>query len=288
LPADNFYSFSHVRHPKGMNLALVRKIFMSLVGHDLTPRLQDESTYETLYTRARQLAADAAKLQHDISGGIRLDDVVIMDDGEASQLRNRLEALKGFCDKICTFNSQAKLRNLPANWTAEGLQTVFDTIPQIEQTRRTLRFVNDFRQRLGYLSQAKQYMVDSQMRQRVDAAMAKIAEVAKVKDDEAQVNTYKAELDALMGEYADWYMAEYNRLHITGLEDNEKRRIQQSNENKICEKVFAADHDKGYFSQAEQYKAWEAKMAQLQMAQSNVTREAVLQTRYTYFPLIFG
>jgi len=283
LPADNFYNFSHVRHPRGMNVALVRKIFMAIVGHDLTPQLQNPETYVTLSTNAKQIAADAVKLQHDIAGGIRLGEVVFMDDGEATLLRNRLETLKGFCDRICTFNSQAKLRNLPAEWTVDWLQSVFDIIPKIEQTRRTLDFVNDFRQRLGYLCQVKQNMVDEQMRQRVDAAMAKIAEVAKVKDDEAQVNAYKAELDALMGEYADWYMAEYKRLHITGLQDNEKRRIQQSNENKICERVFAADHDKGYFSQAEQYKAWEAKMAQLQMEQSNVTREAVLQTPYMVF-----
>lgn len=283
LPQDNYYNFSHIRHPKGMNLALVRKIFMAIVGRDLTSQLHNKETYSELAQKASKIAAGAVKLSHEIANGVCLDDIEIMDQMAGMQLRNRLDALRAFCDKLQTFNSQAKMRNLPANWDAHSLQSVFDTIPTMQKTNDMLKFVEDFRQRLSYISQAQQYMVDEQMKAEADMVKAKLADIVKVMDDTAKVNAYKAELDSFIWKYADWYMSEYKRLHITGLQDTEKRRIMQGNNNKTCEAIFRADHGKGYFSQSAQYSEWLRKMSLLTMESSSVTREAVLRTPYIGF-----
>lgn len=283
LPADNFYNFSHVRRPKGMNIAIVRKIFMAIVGRDLTTQLQNPETYVQLASKAGKIAASSVKLSHDIGNGIYLENVALLDQMEGMQLRNRLDALRGFCDKLQTFNSQAKLANLPANWDADHLQTVFDTIPEVEKTRRTLLFVEDFRQRFNYLNQAKELMTSKQMVLDTEALMSKLADIVAVMKDDQKVNAYKTELDAQIGKYADWYLSEYKRMHITGMQDTEKRRIQQRNSNKICEAVFRADHDKGYFSQGIQYAEWTRKMGQLEMEKSTVTKEAVMHTPYMGF-----
>lgn len=283
LPANNFYEFSHIRRPKGMNVALVRKIFMAVVGKDLTAQLSNPETYVELVSCASKIAAKVVKLSHDVANGIYLEDIAIIDSNDVIKLRHNLDALSGFCDRIQSFNTQAKLGNLPANWTAENLQKVFDTIPEIEKIHHTQAFVDDFKNRLSYLNQAKQYMTDDTMKTRVDAGMAKIAEIVTVMSDDSKVNAYKAELDSLIGEYADWYLAEYKRLHITGLQDSEKRRIQQGIANKACEVIFRADHDKGYFSQGAEYDDWTDKMALLTMESSSVNREAVLRTPYVGF-----
>ncbi len=283
LPVDNFYNFSHVRHPKGMNIAIVRKIFMAIVGRDLTTQLQNPETYVQLASKAGKIAASSVKLSHDIGNGIYLENVAVLDQMEGMQLRNRLDALRGFCDKLQTFNSQAKLANLPANWDADHLQNVFETIPEVEKTRRTLLFVEDFRQRFNYLNQAKELMTSKQMVQETEALMGKLADIVAMMKDDQKVNAYKAELDAQISKYADWYLSEYKRMHITGMQDTEKRRIQQSNSNKICEAIFRADHDKGYFSQGIQYAEWTRKMGQLEMEKSTVTKEAVMHTPYMGF-----
>lgn len=289
LPADNFYSFSHVRRPKGMNLALVKKIFLNIVHRDLTPQLGNPETYVLLATQAQKIAASAVKLSHDIANGISLSDIEVMNGTEAMQLRNRLKALAGFCDKLQTFNSKAKLANLPAEWNDKSLKPVFDTISEIERTRRTLLFVTEFRQRFDYLSQAIDMMTDDKMVHEVKTVMAKISDIVPQMNNEQKVNAYKSELDDLISRYADWYMAEYKRMHITGIQDTEKNRILQSNANKACEALFRADHDKGYFSQSVPYADWTRRMAELEMAKSSVNREAVLQTPYLGFnPKMFA
>lgn len=283
LPQDNFYSFSHVRRPKGMNLALVKKIFLNVVGRDLTPQLNNPETYVQLVTASGKTAATAMTLSHDVAGGIVLGNVEVLSAGDASLLCNRLKALAGFCDKLQTFNTKAKLGNLPADWTAESLQHVFDTIPEIECTRRMLLFTTDFRRRFDYLDQAMQYMTDLGMVAEVQTAMNRISDIVPHMNDEQKVNAYKAELDSLMSRYADWYVVEYKRMHITGIQETEKNQILQSNASKACEALFRADHDKGYFSQGVQYAGWMRKMAELQMASDNVNRETVLHTPYMGF-----
>lgn len=283
LPADSFHSFSHIRKPKNMNLALVRKIFMAIVGKDLTSQLSNPETYTELVSKSSKIAASAVKLSHDIGAGIYLENIPIISQEDGDQLKARLDPLRTFCDRLQTFNTQAKLRNLPADWTSESLQPIFDTIPEIAKIHRTLLFVDDFRERLSYLNQTQQYMVSEEMRDRVATSMAKMTDVIASMSDEGKVQAYKDELDTLRKEYAEWYISEYKRMHITELQDSEKRRLQQSNENRVCEAIISADHDRGYFSQGAEYTEWSRKMMLLNMANINTTLEAVMRTPYVGF-----
>ena len=65
------------------------------------------------------------------------------------------------------------------------------------------------------------------------------------------------------------------------MQDTEKRRIQNSNENRICELVLS--NDKGYFSVAQQYSEWTRNMSALTMASTSVTRDAILRAPYREF-----
>lgn len=281
MPKDVAYSFSHVRKPKGINLSLVRSIFLGITKKDYTSQIQNPEIYPELITEAAKIAGDAARLSHEVRRGIYLENIEILDSMESMNLSNRLDALRGFCDRIQIYNTPAKMRNLP--WTQEQVTPVLAAIAEIDKTKKTLIFVEDFRSRLSYLSQAKQYVTEQKMSDAIDAAVGKVGEIIKVMNDEQKVNAYKSELDSLIGQYADWYLAEYKRLHLTAMEDTEKRKIMNSNEKSICDAVCGADHGKGYFSVAVQYAEWNRKMSELNVASSNVTKEAILRAPYLGF-----
>lgn len=281
LPRESFYSFSHVRRPKGMNVGAVRELFLGIVGKDMTSQLQNVEIYADLVAKGKQIAADAVKTSHEIGVGIYLGDIEVLPSNECMDIRHRLTALSGLCDKLPSYASPAKMRNMP--WTVEYLKTTFKALEMMANAKKTLQFVKDFHSRLSYLTQARQYMTDEGMKQRVDDALAKVKDIIAVMNDEQKVNDYQAELDSLMNEYADWYLLEYGRLHITGLQDTDKRRIMNSNEKKVCDIVCGADHDTGYISVAAHYMEWIHKMGSLTVASASVTKESILRSPYQAF-----
>lgn len=287
MPAESYYSFSHVRRPKNMNTQAVRELFLAIMGKDMTSQLSNPEIYTELVVKAKQLAADAVKMSHDVAGGIFLENIEIMSSLDGISLRSGLQAFSNLCDKVPSYASQAKMRNLP--WTAEDIKKVTAVKKRMAEVNHIMKFVEDFRSRLSYLSQALQYMTDEDMKKRVEDAIAKLKDIIAVMNDEQQVNAYRAELDKLMGEYADWYLSEYNRLHITAFQDTEKRKIMNSPEKKVCDAVCGADHDKGYFSVSAQYVEWTNKIASLTTGSDSVTREAILRSPYQGFnPVLFA
>lgn len=281
MPSESAYAFSHVRRPKNMNTSAVRELFLAIMGKDLTSRINDAAIYPDLVSNAKQLASEAVKMSHDVANGIFLEDVEIMSSMDATGLRAQLTAFSSLCDKVPSYASPAKMRNLP--WTTEQIKQVTAVKKQMVEVKRTMQFVDDFRSRLSYLTQARQYMTDEDMKKSVDDALAKLKDIIAVMDDEQKVNAYRTELDTLMCTYADWYLSEYNRLHITAFQETEKRKIMNSNEKKICEIICGADHDKGYFSVSAAYIEWTRKMASLTPVSDSVTREAILRTPYQGF-----
>lgn len=281
FPQENFYSFSHVRRPKCMNVSAVRELFLGITGKDMTGQLQNQEIYTELVSMGKQIAANAVKTSHDIQNGIFLENIEIMNQTTAMGLRNELSALAGLCDKLPAYASPAKMRNLP--WTVDVIKEKMAAIKKIAEVKKIMTFVSDFKERISYLTQARQYMTDETMKQKIDSAKAKISEIVAAMNDEQKVNAYKAELDQLINGYADWYLAEYNRLHITGLQDAEKRKILNGNDKKVCDIVCGADHDKGYFSVAPKYAEWGRKIASLTVASSSVNKDAVLRVPYQGF-----
>lgn len=285
LAPDAAFNFSYVRRPRNINTKAVRELFICLTGIDQTQQLTNPDIYPGLVSEANKLAANAVKLRNDIANGIYLENIEILSAFEASVICEALKKVTEMCDKVATYASPAKMRNLP--WTQEVIHDTLEARFKIKELRKTLQFVEDFRARLSYLSQAKQYISKDDLRNRIDTAMAKITEIVPQMQNETTVNNYKAELEALSVEYADWYLSEYNRLHITGLQETEKNKILNSNPKKICEAVFQAD-DKGYFAIKSQYNGWCQRMSELTTGATNLTRDAILHTPYMGFnPMMY-
>lgn len=280
LAPDGFYSFSHLRRPKGMNVAAVRELFLGIIGKDMTSQLQNPEVYTQLVSYAKAMAANAVQCAHTISNGLYLENIEIISPTDASSMKVQLVALSGLCDRIQSYASFAKMRNLPADWTADVLRHTFEAKKHIKLVKDTKQFVEDMRERLSYLNQALQYMTDVQMKDVVRKALDKVNDVVKNMNDSQLVYAYKSELDSLIDGYARWYMSEYKRLHITAIQDTDKRQLQNSNQKQICEAVCGADHNKGYFSVAPRFMDWLQKMNQLQPASGDFTLDAIKRTPY--------
>jgi hypothetical protein len=280
LPKEGTYSFSHIRHPKGMNLAAVKELFIGITGKDLTSQLQNPEIYQQLVAQAKALAAKAVIACNTLNNGLSLENIQIISEMEAGNMKAQLTALAGLCDKIVNYASAAKIRNIPAEWTAEVLKKTFASKAFIHTINKGDKLVKEFRPRIDYLRQALQYMTDDAMKVAVTKALEKIDGIEL--DNDSKIEAYKKELDTLKEQYVVWYIGVYKKFHISGLQDTEKRKTMNSNMKKVCDAVCGSDHDKGYISVAHKYGEWTRKMAQLTTG-TEPTLQSMLSSPYAGF-----
>lgn len=261
MPKEGTFSFSHIRHPKGMNLAAVKELFIGITGKDLTSQLQNPEVYQQLVAQAKALAARAVTSCNTLKSGLKLENIQIIGEMEANSMKAQLAALSGLCDKISNYASAAKIRNIPAEWTAEVLKKIFASKSFIDSINKGDKLIKELSPRIDYLNQALQYMTDDAMKAAVTKALAKVDDIEINNDN--KIEAYKKELDTLKEQYATWYIDVYKEFHISGLQDTEKRKTMNSNTKKVCDAVCGSDHDNGYISVAHKYGEWTRKMAQL-------------------------
>lgn len=281
MPADAFYQFTHVSHPKGMNVAAVRELFLGIVGRDLTPQIENPNVYEQLVVEAKKLAAKAVTMASKIQGGIVLEDIVILSDGDAKMLGDRLTVLARMCDQAQQYNTYAKMRNLKKEWTPEQIKRIFQTRAEIDNIESMMQFRDDLQAPVNYLVQARQYLVNDEQRSKFNNVLDRLPQVVDQRDNKQVVDAYKAELKKLAEWYADWYLEQYNKMHITAIEAAEKNRIMQSQPKLTLEIICGADHAHDYVMVCDQFSVWCNRMAELNPTSTYVTREAILRTPYT-------
>lgn len=278
LPFESFYSFSHVRRPKGITLSAVRELFWGVTGKDMTSQLQNPDIYLDLVSQAKAIAANSVKCSHDLGNGIYLGDVEIIGGSEATTIKSQLTALAGLCDRIPSYASYPKMRNLPQDWTADVLHNQFKAKEQITSVKQAIKFKDEFLSRITYLNEAMKFMLDDKMKASAETSLAKISQVVADMNNETAITAYKTELDTIIRDYAKWYFSEYQRMHITEIEDTEKRRIMNDNNKKVCDAVCGADYGKGFFSVATQYTEWQKKMNSLAVVPSYITPDYIMKT----------
>lgn len=279
---DYAYSFSHVKRPRGMNVPAVKTLFLGITGKDMSSQLQNPEAYAQLVTAAKALASKVITIDNKIKNGLKIDGQEVLSSYDAATMSAKFVVLAGLCDKIQAYNTPARMRNLP--WSAEQLQTVFAAIPMITDAENALSFQKEFRDKISYLNQAKQYIVDEEFKKEIDDAIGKVATKAQSIGNDSIINAYKAELDALAERYADWYISEYDRLHINEFELNKKSMILRSDQNSVCNAAYGED----FITVKSQYIEWERKMSMLTIKQSYVNKQTVLNIPYQNFnPLNF-
>ena len=56
---------------------------------DYTSRINDPSIYPELVSKAKQIAAEAVKMSHDVANGIYLENIEILSPSEGNEIRNQ-------------------------------------------------------------------------------------------------------------------------------------------------------------------------------------------------------
>lgn len=272
----DYITFRCIRSPKGYNFAALKVLFMELVGRDLSQQLDNPSTIPTLMDKARGIAERAAKMEPKLFGGITMMGIEIMSDSDCMQLRNRMSGLKGLCDHLQTYNSKARIKNLPDIWTAESLKNTLDTIKDLERMEKLFLRIGEFKESVNYLDQAIPY-ADDELAQLMRQLKDSLPNVLMSSDERKSIE-FANEFKNLRDRYAKHYFEAYRSSHINEAQLTQKMRIMSSAEYSICQIVCDAP-----FVLSTRFDEWERNMKRLEQANPQVNIEAIKRVPFHGF-----
>lgn len=241
LPKESMVSFGSVRRPKGIDLPAVRALMMGILGQDLTNELDNPETYSRLLSGAQNLAERAVKASHNIGDGIKFDTVEVISPTEGISIRTKLDRIRGIADFTRNYNTKAKLRHISDRFSAEQLRDIFSNLCEIERVERIKKLCYNFRTKINYLNQARQYVSDPVFDAEIKEAIATSGEIIASLDD-MRIADYERRLEDLKKRYANWYLSEYNRCHITQIQNNEKLRLLNDERLSVLRQAMASNH----------------------------------------------
>lgn len=272
---EDFYSFTHVKPPKGLNEAALKAMFIGLLGKDLSKHLKSESTYLELTMKANDWAKRTVSVLNKIQGGLIFKGIELISENEASEYRRSFTAFSGFCDKLANYTSEARMKNF--QFSVDDINRVLEAKPLIEKVENQLVEINHFNEDISYLQQCKQYITDADFKEEITTEINQLATVLSSNNSKT-IEEYKARLSQLKNRYADWYLKLYLKYRISEADNTQKQALLDSEEKAICDILKEAD-----FLSSGQYHQWLSKLAKLQPADSNVNKELILTAPYQDF-----
>ena len=280
----DFYTFSHIAPPKGINIPLVRELSLGFFGKDRSAEIDLPNTtfFADIMVAAQELATKAVTVNNQLKGGYQLAGVEILSPLDASSLSVRFDALKGLCDKMRNYNTKAKLRNIP--WTAQVIhEKLFDDKAELVRWENLLKEIGRFKYIINYLSEAKQYVANTALRQDIDNGIEKLGTTI-AKGDSAR-KQYMQELEALKERYADYYLQEYLAAHLPATEQAQLASIQNMAERQVTEAVSTAVQNDASLSiiSTYEYDDWKKRFESARIASPTVTKQTIMQTPYQNF-----
>ncbi|MCH8535025.1 MAG: DUF6079 family protein [Flavobacteriaceae bacterium] len=272
---EDFYSFTHVKPPKGLNEAALKAMFIGLLGKDLSKHLKSESTYLELTMKANDWAKRTVSVLNKIQGGLIFKGIELISESEASEYRRYFTAFSGFCDKLANYTSEARMKNF--QFSVDDINRVLEAKPLIEKVENQLIEINHFNEDISYLQQCKQYIIDAAFKEEITNEINQLATVLSANNSKT-IEEYKARLSQLKNRYAEWYLKLYLKYRISEADNTQKQALLDSEEKAICDILKEAD-----FLSSGQYRQWLSKLAKLQSADSNVNKELILTAPYQDF-----
>ena len=272
---EDFYSFTHVKPPKGLNEAALKAMFIGLLGKDLSKHLKSESTYLELTMKANDWAKRTVSVLNKIQGGLIFKGIELISENKASEYRRSFTAFSGFCDKLANYTSEARMKNF--QFSVDDINRVLEAKPLIEKVENQLVEINHFNEDISYLQQCKQYITDVEFKEEITTEINQLATVLSSNNSKT-IEEYKARLSQLKNRYADWYLKLYLKYRISEADNTQKQALLDSEEKAICDILKEAD-----FLSSGQYHQWLSKLAKLQPADSNVNKELILTAPYQDF-----
>jgi hypothetical protein len=271
----DFYSFTHIKPPKGLNEAALKTMFLGILGRDLSKQLKDTATYTSLVSTANDWAKRAVILISKIQGGYIFKGAVVISEEDAIHYKTKLTGFSGFCDKIANYNSEAKIKNF--KYSIDEINRVLEAKPIIEKLEKQLIEIESLKEDISYLQQCKQYVTEPSFKQEINDSINQLNSILS-SDSIAMKEAYKANLSQLKEKYATWYLKLYLQYRISDSDYTMKMALQDSDAKTICDILKDAD----FLSKA-QFTQWESKLNKLKVADPKVNKETVLAVPYHDF-----
>ena len=275
LQKHDFYSFTHIRPPKGLNLSALKIMFIGMLGRDLSNQLKDPSTYTHLVSASSDWAKRAVTLLSKIQWGYNFKGIEIVNTEQAARYRQHFTAFSGFCDKLANYTSESKIKNFA--FSVDDLNRILPAKVEVDQLERQLAELNLLNEDISYLQQCKQYITDNVFKEEVSETINQLAQVLST-DDASQLEAYKKRLEQLKERYADWYLDLYLKHRISQKDHTQKIALLDSEAKVICDILKDAD-----FLSSGQYLQWLNKINKLQPAESKVNKNQILTAPYQDF-----
>jgi hypothetical protein len=272
---QDFYSFTHIKSPKGLNLAALKIMFIGMLGRDLSNQLKDPSTYTHLVSAANDWAKKTITTLSKIQGGLILNGIEIISEEEAQKYRRDFTAFSGFCDKLSNYTSEAKIKNFP--YTVEILNNIIPIKNDVDHVKGLLEELDTLNKDISYLLQSKQFVTDTTFKEEISSTVYRLATVLENRNRET-IEIYHNEINALKNRYADWYLDLYLKHRISQKDHTQKTALLDSDAKAICDILKDAD-----FLSSGQYKQWLNKINKLQPADSKVNKSLILTAPYQDF-----
>ena len=275
LQKQDFYTFTHIKRPKGLNLTALRTMFIGMLGRDLSNQLKDPATYTHLVSAANEWAGRTVTLLSKIQGGYIFKGIEIVSPHQASQFQTKFTAFSGFCDKLANYTTEAKIKNF--DFPVDFLNRLLPVKSEVERLENQLTELNALNEDISYLQQCKQYITDHIFREDVNEAINELSTTIE-KGDQAQIRSYKDQLKSLKRRYADWYLNLYLKYRISESDHTQKMALLDSDTKAICDILKEVD-----FLSSGQYSQWLQTIQKLQPAESHVNRDLILTAPYQDF-----
>lgn len=277
---QDFFSFTHIKLPKGLNLAALKAMFLGMLGRDLSNQLKDASTYTHLVNAANEWAKRAVTLLSKVQVGFIFQGIEIVSADDAAKYRRDFSAFSGFCDKLANYTSEAKIKNFA--FSVDDLNRILPSKAEIELLEKQLAEVALLNEDISYLQQCKQYITETAFKEEITNAINQLASVLTT-GDVAKTETYKKSLSQFKERFATWYLGLYLKHRISDADHTKKQALLDSDNKAICDILKEAD-----FLSTGQYAQWLNKINKLQSADSKVNKALILTAPYQDFnPLDF-
>lgn len=231
LSADEYYSFASIKRPKGINLPAVKAMTIAFTPdhRDLSGQLDKRETYGIIVNTGRNLAAETQRfinsnLQH---GAIVIAGVELMNESDVIHLRNNLKALSGFFDKLVTFTSEAKMKNMP--FDVESINHMKGYYNAMLELGSRIKKARELDSQVSYLNQARIYVPDgSTLESAISAAVSRLHTILSTNSSDVDVEQYARELADVKKQYVEWYLKEYHRYCLKDIDNADKMSLVNS------------------------------------------------------------
>ena len=272
---EDFYSFTHIKPPKGVNEAALKAMFVGLLGRDLSKQLKDPATFTSLVSAANDWAKRAVTLLSKIQGGLIFKGIEIISESDSIHYRTKFTGFSGFCDKLANYTSEAKIKNF--QYSIDEINHLLEAKPIIESVEKQLEEVSQFNEDISYLQQCRQFITDADFKEEITNTINQLASILSA-TNASETKAYKAKLSALKNKYADWYLKLYLKYRISDADNTQKHALLDAEKKAICDILKDVD-----FLSTGQYAQWLSSLNKLQPADEKVNKSLILTAPYQDF-----